>query len=78
MAIAGFGLTGQACTATCRVIVERPVVEAFTAKLVALAQAWKVGPGLSAGCQMGPAVNQAELQGNLLLNFLKLFIHFVH
>ena len=65
VAIAGFGLTGQACTATSRVIVERPVVEAFTAKLVALAQAWKVGPGLSAGCQMGPAVNQAELQGNL-------------
>ena len=65
VAIAGFGLTGQACTATSRIIVERPVVEAFTAKLVALAQAWKVGPGLSAGCQMGPAVNQAELQGNL-------------
>lgn len=65
VAIAGFGLTGQACTATSRVIVERPVVEAFTAKLVALAQAWKVGPGMSAGCQMGPAVNQSELQGNL-------------
>jgi aldehyde dehydrogenase (NAD+) len=65
VAIAGFGLTGQACTATSRVIVERPVLDAFTAKLVALAQSWKVGPGLTAGVQMGPAVNQAELQGNL-------------
>jgi acyl-CoA reductase-like NAD-dependent aldehyde dehydrogenase len=64
-AIAGFGLTGQACTATSRVIVERSVLAAFTEKLVALAKAWKVGPGLAPGVQMGPAVNEAELQGNL-------------
>lgn len=65
VAIAGFGLTGQACTATSRVIVERPVLAAFTEKLVALAKSWKVGPGLAPGVQMGPAVNAAELQGNL-------------
>lgn len=65
VAIAGFGLTGQACTATSRVIVERSVLGAFTDKLVAAAQAWKVGPGLSPGVQMGPAVNEAELKGNL-------------
>lgn len=65
VAIAGFGLTGQACTATSRVIVERPVLEAFTEKLVSLAKNWKVGPGLSAGVQMGPAVSQSELDGNL-------------
>jgi aldehyde dehydrogenase (NAD+) len=65
VARAGFGLTGQACTATSRVIVERPVVAAFTEKLVALAKGWKVGPGLSAGGQMGPAVSEAELKGNL-------------
>lgn len=64
VAIAGFGLTGQACTATSRVIVERPVLAAFTEKLIALAKSWKVGPGLAAGVQMGPAVNEAELQGN--------------
>ncbi len=64
-AIAGFGLTGQACTATSRVIVEQPVLAAFTEKLVALAQSWKVGPGLAAGVQMGPAVSESELQGNL-------------
>ncbi len=65
VAVAGFGLTGQACTATSRVIVERPVAEAFTQKLTALAQTWKVGPGLEAGVQMGPAVNEAQLTGNL-------------
>src|SRR5713226_5279259 len=32
---AGFGLTGQACTATSRVIVERPVLEPFVEKLAA-------------------------------------------
>lgn len=64
VAIAGFGLTGQACTATSRVIVERSVLPAFTEKLIAVAKAWKVGPGLSAGVQMGPAVNADEFQGN--------------
>lgn len=64
VAIAGFGLTGQACTATSRVIVERPVLAAFTEKLVALAKSWKIGPGLAPGVQMGPAVNAEELQGN--------------
>ena len=64
VAIAGFGLTGQACTATSRVIVERSVLPAFTEKLIAAAKAWKVAPGLTPGAQMGPAVNEAELQGN--------------
>jgi 2,5-dioxopentanoate dehydrogenase len=62
---AGFGLTGQACTATSRVIVERAVLEPFTAKLVARARALKVGNGLSPGVEMGPAVSQAQLSGNL-------------
>lgn len=65
VAIAGFGLTGQACTATSRVIVDKSVEAAFTEKLVALAKAWKVAPGLAPGAQMGPAVNEAELRGNL-------------
>ncbi|MCW5554295.1 MAG: aldehyde dehydrogenase family protein [Verrucomicrobiae bacterium] len=64
VAIAGFGLTGQACTATSRVIVERSVAEAFTQKLIARAQAVTVGNGLQDGITMGPAVNQAELEGN--------------
>ena len=65
VAIAGFGLTGQACTATSRVIIEKPVVEAFTAKLVEKARAVVVGNGLKNGITMGPAVSQAQLDGNL-------------
>ena len=65
VAIAGFGLTGQACTATSRVIVEKSVAEAFTAKLVEKAKAIKVGNGLADGVTMGPAVNEQEFKGNL-------------
>src|SRR5437773_415013 len=46
VALAGFGLTGQACTATSRVIVEKSVTEAFTQKLIERAAAIKVGNGL--------------------------------
>jgi acyl-CoA reductase-like NAD-dependent aldehyde dehydrogenase len=65
VARAGFGLTGQACTATSRVIVDRSVAAAFTEKLVAKARALKVGNGLTAGIDMGPAVSEAQLLGNL-------------
>src|SRR5438874_1872743 len=61
---AGFGLTGQACTATSRVIVEKNVLAPFTEKLVAKARALKIGNGLTAGVEMGPAVNQQQLEGN--------------
>jgi acyl-CoA reductase-like NAD-dependent aldehyde dehydrogenase len=62
--IAGFGLTGQACTATSRVIVEGNVAEPFIAKLIEKARAIKVGNGLHPGVTMGPAVNQQEFDGN--------------
>jgi aldehyde dehydrogenase (NAD+) len=61
---AGFGLTGQACTATSRVIVEKSVAEALTQKIASKAKALKVGNGLAPGIEMGPAVNQQELDGN--------------
>jgi aldehyde dehydrogenase (NAD+) len=64
VATAGFGLTGQACTATSRVIVEKSVAEAFTQKLIEKAKSIKVGNGLHDGVTMGPAVNEQELNGN--------------
>ncbi len=54
---AAFGSTGQRCTATSRAIVERPVLEAFTERLAAKAQAMKVGPGHEAGIDVGPSIN---------------------
>jgi len=47
------------------VIVERSVLQPFTEKLITKARALKVGNGLRAGVEMGPAVNQAQLDSNL-------------
>ena len=65
VAIAGFGLTGQACTATSRVIIERSVADAFTQKLIEKAKAINIGNGLREGVTMGPAVSKQQLAGNL-------------
>jgi aldehyde dehydrogenase (NAD+) len=56
----GFGLTGQACTATSRVIVDKSIVAEFSKRLAAAAQALVVGPGLADGVQMGPAVSASQ------------------
>ncbi|MEU5278229.1 aldehyde dehydrogenase family protein [Streptomyces asoensis] len=42
---AAFGQAGQRCTATSRVVVERPVYEEFTRLLVAGVEALRTGPG---------------------------------
>ena len=55
---AAFFSTGQKCTATSRVIVEAPILEAFTAALVARTRALKVGNGLEPGVDIGPSINQ--------------------
>ncbi len=61
----GFGLTGQACTATSRVIVEDAIANDFAAALTQAARNLKVGNGLEAGVQMGPAVSEDQLQTDL-------------
>lgn len=61
----GFGLTGQACTATSRVIVEEAIADEYAKAMVAAARSLKVGNGLEAGIQMGPAVSQDQLQTDL-------------
>src|SRR5206468_886340 len=60
-----FGLTGQACTAASRAIVERSVADAFTLKLIERAKAITVGNGLREGVTMGPAISQQQLDSNL-------------
>lgn len=62
---AGFGLTGQACTATSRAIVEKKVLEPFLERLLRQTRALKVGNGMTPGVDMGPAVSQTQLEGNL-------------
>jgi 2,5-dioxopentanoate dehydrogenase len=61
----GFGLTGQACTATSRVIVEEGAADAFAEALTNAARNLKVGNGLESGIQMGPAVSEDQLQTDL-------------
>ncbi|MBI3542755.1 MAG: aldehyde dehydrogenase family protein [Deltaproteobacteria bacterium] len=52
-----FGSTGQRCTATSRVVVERSVQKAFVEKLLPLVRAIKVGDGITNPSAMGPVVD---------------------
>jgi 2,5-dioxopentanoate dehydrogenase len=63
--IGGFGLTGQACTATSRVIVEQGIADEFARELTNAARNLKVGYGLEDGVQMGPAVSEDQMQTDL-------------
>ena len=49
--------TGQTCVCANRLYVQRPVLQAFTAKLVAKVKALKVGNGLDAGVTQGPLID---------------------
>lgn len=62
---AAFGSTGQRCTATSRVIVEKPILDAFTRELVAAARSIVVGDALDASTTMGPVASAAQLSSNL-------------
>lgn len=62
--VAGFGLTGQTCTAASRLIVQRGVVNEFTEKFAGHARAITVGNGLK-GATMGPAVDASQFKTDL-------------
>src|SRR5271154_2137530 len=61
----GFGTTGQRCTATSRIIVQKGVYREFVERYVARARKLKVGNGLDETVEMGPAVNEKQLQTDL-------------
>jgi aldehyde dehydrogenase (NAD+) len=56
-----FGTTGQRCTATSRIILHRKIAAEFTDKLVARAQALRVGDGLDESKQVGPQINEQQI-----------------
>ena len=58
---AGFGTTGQRCTATSRVIVHEKVAAAFAEKLRATAEHLRVGDGLLPDTDVGPLVNPGRV-----------------
>ncbi|MEW5923383.1 MAG: aldehyde dehydrogenase family protein [Candidatus Zixiibacteriota bacterium] len=65
-----FGTTGQRCTASSRLIVHRKVIKEFTDKLVARVKALKVGNGLDESVDMGPAVNESQM--NSVLEYMEI------
>ncbi len=60
-----FGTTGQRCTATSRIIVHKDVYKQFVEKLAERAKKLRVGNGLDPNVDMGPAVNQSQLDTDL-------------
>ncbi len=61
VAAGGFGLTGQACTATSRVYVTPGVRDAFVKALRERAATTRVGDGLASETTMGPVVSRDQL-----------------
>src|SRR5882724_2158763 len=59
---AAFFSTGQKCTATSRAIVEDAIYDKFVNALVERTRKLKVGDGMQPGIDIGPAVDQAQLQ----------------
>jgi alpha-ketoglutaric semialdehyde dehydrogenase len=57
-----FASTGQKCTATSRVIVEAAVHDVFVERLVERTRALKVGNGMEPGVDVGPAVDEHQLE----------------
>ena len=62
---AAFFSTGQKCTATSRVIVEDAIYDRFLTAVVERTKKLKVGNGLTAGVEIGPAVEQSQLDTDL-------------
>ena len=56
-----FGTTGQRCTATSRIVCHQDVLEKFTSMMVERASKLKVGNGLDESVDMGPCINQGQL-----------------
>ncbi|NYJ04086.1 aldehyde dehydrogenase family protein [Petropleomorpha daqingensis] len=64
-----FGLSGQACTGTSRVIVHADVHDALVERIAAKAAALRLGPGLEPGVDMGPQAT--ERQKDTVLGFVR-------
>ena len=61
VALAAFGSTGQRCTATSRVIVEKSAMDAFLEGLVERTKGMSVGDGM-ASCDVGPVASEGQFE----------------
>ncbi len=58
-----FGTTGQRCTATSRLILDRPIAKQVTEMIVERARKLRLGDGLDPQVQVGPVINEKARQG---------------
>jgi aldehyde dehydrogenase (NAD+) len=66
----GFGTTGQRCTAASRVAVHKSVYGEFAKRLVDRVKKLKVGNGLDAAVEMGPCINEQQL--NTVMSYVEI------
>jgi alpha-ketoglutaric semialdehyde dehydrogenase len=66
----GFGTTGQRCTAASRVAVHKAVYNEFVSRFVERAKALRVGDGLDASTDMGPCINEQQL--NTVMSYVEI------
>ena len=59
-----FGLTGQSCTATSRLILHKDIYNEFMRKFIERVKKWRVGPGWE-NVDMGPVVDEGQFQKDL-------------
>jgi aldehyde dehydrogenase (NAD+) len=57
-----FGTTGQRCTATSRILLQKGITARFTNEFVARTKQLKVGNGLDESVEVGPQVNPAQIE----------------
>jgi alpha-ketoglutaric semialdehyde dehydrogenase len=60
--VGAFGSSGQRCTATSRVVVEDAIADRFVEALAARARICKAGNGLDSSVDLGPLVDEQQLQ----------------
>lgn len=65
VASGAFGYSGQKCTATSRVIVDRSVAEAFTARLIAAVSCMPLGDPAVPETVIGPIVDRRQLDSHV-------------
>ncbi len=67
---AAFFSTGQKCTATSRAIVEDAIYDRFVEAVVERTKKLKVGDGMQPGIEIGPCVDQAQM--NTVLRYIEI------
>ncbi len=60
-----FGLTGQSCTATSRLLVHETVYEKIRSKILEGLKTWRTGGGMSETTNMGPVVDREQLKTDM-------------